>query len=78
MFKNRREQQNGGKVTHKDVLDRLPFEKLTNYLYINQQGNGFSNQSESFGTPEKTLSTGSAYGDLDGDGQIDLVVCNQG
>ncbi len=78
LFKNRREQQNGGKVTHKDVLDRLPFEKLTNYLYINQQGNGFSNKSESFGTPEKTLSTGSAYGDLDGDGQIDLIVCNQG
>ncbi len=78
LYQNRKEQTKGGKVTHKEVLEKLPFEKLVNYLYINNQGQGFSNKALVAGTSEPTLSTGSAYGDLNNDGQIDLVVCNQG
>lgn len=78
LYQNRKEQTKGGKVTHKEVLEKLPFEKLVNYLYINNQGQGFSNKALELGTSEPTLSTGSAYGDLNNDGQMDLVVCNQG
>ncbi len=78
LYQNRKEQTKGGKVTHKEVLEKLPFEKLVNYLYINNNGQGFSNKALEAGTSEPTLSTGSAYGDLNNDGQIDLVVCNQG
>lgn len=75
-YQNRKEQTKGEKVTHKEVLDRLPIEKIQNYFYLNT-GKGMLNIAQSGGTPELSLSTGSAYGDLNGDGRPDLVVCNQ-
>ena len=75
-YQNRKEQTKGEKVTHKEVLERLPIEKIQNYFYLNT-GKGMVNVASSSGTPENSLSTGSAYGDLNGDGLPDLVVCNQ-
>lgn len=77
LYQNRKEQSKNGKINHEEVLKMLPFEKLQNYLFEGGETN-FKNRADDWGLKDATLSTGAAIGDLDGDGQMDLIVCNQG
>jgi hypothetical protein len=49
---------------------------LRNYVFENQGGYTFSNQSQAWGMDSKGISHGAAYADLDNDGDLDLVVNN--
>ena len=70
-YKNKEEE-----VKLLSFLEKMPSEKLSNYLFQNQQENGFKNKNIEWGLDEKTFSNGVVYSDLDNDGDLDLVVNN--
>src|SRR5258706_3424964 len=49
---------------------------LRNYVFENQGGYIFSNQSEAWGLDSKGISHGAVYADLDNDGDLEVVVNN--
>ena len=64
------------KVDYKQLIEAIPSEPISNYLFKNQNGLNFVNIAESAGIGKPSFSNGSAYGDLDNDGDLDLVVNN--
>jgi enediyne biosynthesis protein E4 len=58
------------------LIDAIPSEKLANYAFQNQGDLTFKNQALAWGLHTPSFSHGSAYGDLDNDGDPDLVVNN--
>ena len=70
-YKNKEEE-----VNLLSYLEKMPSEKLANYLFQNQKDQGFINRNTDWGLEEKTFSNGVVYSDLDNDGDLDLVVNN--
>ena len=60
----------------KKLIDMIPSEPLANYAYENQGGLGFKNAANEWGLDHLTFSNGSAYADLDNDGDLDLLLNN--
>ncbi|MFC5409939.1 VCBS repeat-containing protein [Larkinella bovis] len=60
----------------KEFLDKAPSEPIPNYAFRNDGKLKFSNQAAAWGLGEPNFSNGAAYGDLDNDGDLDLVVNN--
>ena len=65
----------GKKVDYKRLIDIIPSEKVPNHSYLNQGDFSFNFYTDS-GLNQASFSNGSAYGDLDNDGDLDLVVNN--
>ncbi|MGX1023900.1 VCBS repeat-containing protein [Psychroflexus sp. MBR-150] len=58
------------------ALDKMPDGKLQNRIFKGSEGLKFKNKTENWLPEELTYSTGTAYADLDNDGDLDLVVNN--
>ncbi|MHA8061234.1 VCBS repeat-containing protein [Aquirufa beregesia] len=67
---------NGKKFDYKEFTDKISSVPIPNYAYQNQGDLKFTNQVKSWGLEGPGFSNGSAYGDLDNDGDLDLVVNN--
>ena len=66
----------GGSVDFMGLIDQMPSEAIPNYTFQNQGDGTFANVSDRWGLATPSFSNGSAYGDLDNDGDLDLVVNN--
>ncbi len=67
--------QREGRVI-KQLVDSIPSEPLSNYAFENQGNLTFINKASDWGMSTPGFSSGSSYGDLDNDGDLDLVVNN--
>ncbi|HMT53774.1 MAG TPA: VCBS repeat-containing protein [Saprospiraceae bacterium] len=66
----------GNKVDYKKLIDAIPSEPISNYFFKNTDGISFENKANEFGLGKLSHSNGASYGDLDNDGDLDLVVNN--
>jgi enediyne biosynthesis protein E4 len=58
------------------LIGKIPSERVPNYAFRNNHDLTFTNLSEEFGLNIPSWSNGSAFVDLDNDGDLDLVVNN--
>jgi len=66
----------GEKREIEEVIDKMPSTPLPNKFFRNKQDLTFQDKSEDWGIDIPSFSNGAAYGDLDNDGDLDLVVNN--
>jgi hypothetical protein len=66
----------GKDIDYEKLISAIPSMRISNFAFQNQAGLKFQNTASSWGLDKPSFSNGSAYGDLDNDGDFDLVVNN--
>ena len=70
--------RNRKKVSLEEAINMMPSNSLSNYIFKNNKDLTFKNTTKKWGLDNKVNSNGAVYVDLDNDGDLDLVVSNQG
>lgn len=65
-----------GDVNYEDGLELMPTTKIHNYIYRNDGDMHFSKKTEEWNLDIPVNTNGSAYADLDNDGDLDLILNN--
>lgn len=66
----------GEKQSIDSIIAKMPIAPQPNYAYRNKGDITFSNETKNWGMEIPSMSNGAAYGDLDNDGDLDIVVNN--
>ncbi|MFV5700560.1 VCBS repeat-containing protein [Flavobacterium sp. XS2P12] len=66
----------GKKEEIQTIISKMPSTPISNYAYKNNKNLTFSNEAMKWGLDTPSFSNGAAYGDLDNDGDLDLIVNN--
>ncbi|AMR34632.1 RNA-binding protein [Mucilaginibacter sp. PAMC 26640] len=59
-----------------DLVQAMPSTTLSNYIFQNNHDLTFTNKKQDWGITQPGISSGSAYADLDNDGDLDLITNN--
>ncbi|MFY0653515.1 MAG: VCBS repeat-containing protein [Cyclobacteriaceae bacterium] len=62
--------------SYDEILNKIPQSRIKNFFYKNNKNLTFTDNSEVWGIKKSSNSNGSAYVDLDMDGDLDIVVNN--
>ena len=65
-----------GRFDFRDFVEYLPTNPIDNYAFVNQKNLTFKDRAQELGFRKGEFSNGAAYGDLDNDGDLDLVINN--
>ena len=66
----------GKKEDMENIIKKMPSVPIPNYAFQNNKNTTFTNQAINWGLDTPSFSNGAAYGDLDNDGDLDLIVNN--
>ncbi len=66
----------GEKQEVEDIIKKMPSQPILNKAFKNKGDLKFSDEGVNWGFSQSSFSNGAAYGDLDNDGDLDLVVNN--
>ncbi|WP_225876766.1 FG-GAP-like repeat-containing protein [Flavobacterium muglaense] len=66
----------GKKEQIETIINRMPSSPIPNYAFKNNANLTFTNEAQNWGLSTPSFSNGAAYGDLDNDGDLDLIVNN--
>ena len=66
----------GSKTAQDSIIKIMPSKPIPNYAFLNDGNLNFQNKTYELGFEINSFSNGAAYGDLDNDGDLDLIVNN--
>lgn len=69
-----RNTHSGPRIHDKEMLNKMPSGEWHSYIFEGQGDLKFLDRSQDWGFDQVNLSQGAAYGDLNGDGSLDLVI----
>ena len=66
----------GRKEDIESIINKMPSVPIPNCMFVNNGNAKFTERAKAWGLATASYSNGSAYGDLDNDGDLDLIVNN--